>query len=71
VGVTERGDKDVHTIFRGPRGGTLRVIRSPLGRVDPALVDKAARLAGVTPAQFWAGPPRAGEPQAAAGHCPG
>jgi hypothetical protein len=33
------------------------VIRSQLGRADPAGVDKAARLAGVTPAQFWAGPP--------------
>ena len=41
--------------FRGPRGGTLRVIRSQLGRADPARMDKAARLAGVTPAQFWSG----------------
>jgi hypothetical protein len=56
-GFTERGEDHVHTIFRGPHGGTLRVIRSQLGRADPALVDKAARLAGVTPAQFWAGPP--------------
>jgi hypothetical protein len=55
-GFTERGDDHVHTVFRGPRGGTLRVIRSQLGRADPALVDKAARLAGVTPAQFWSGP---------------
>jgi hypothetical protein len=29
---------------------------------DPALVDKAARLAGVTPAQFWAGPQAASAP---------
>lgn len=55
-GFTKRGEDHVHTIFRGPSGGTLRVIRSQLGRVDPALADKAARLAGVTPAQFWAGP---------------
>jgi hypothetical protein len=53
---TERGEDHVHTVFRGPRGGTLRVIRSQLGRADPALVDKAARLAGVTPSQFWSGP---------------
>ena len=32
------------------------MIRSQLGRADPAQVDKAARLAGVTPAQFWSGP---------------
>lgn len=57
-GFTERGDDHVHTVFRGPRGGTLRVIRSQLGRADPAQVDKAARLAGVTPAQFWSGPQR-------------
>jgi hypothetical protein len=56
-GFTQRGkEEDVHTVFRGPRGGTLRVIRSQLGRADPALVEKAARLAGVTPAQFWSGP---------------
>jgi hypothetical protein len=55
-GFTQRGEDHVHTVFRGPRGGTLRVIRSQLGRADSALVDKAARLAGVTPAQFWSGP---------------
>ena len=59
-GFTQRGEEDVHTVFRGPRGGTLRVIRSQLGRADPALADKAARLAGVRPAQFWSGP----QPQA-------
>jgi hypothetical protein len=44
------------------------VLRSQLGRADPALVDKAARLADATPAQFWAGPqPEATPaPQAAA-----
>jgi hypothetical protein len=57
-GFTQRGDDHVHTVFRGPRGGALRVIRSQLGRADPALVDKAARLADVTPAQFWSGPQR-------------
>src|SRR5205807_1422384 len=31
-----------------------------LGRADPALVEKAARLADVPPAQFWSGP----QPQA-------
>jgi hypothetical protein len=56
-GFTQRGDDHVHTVFRGPLGGTLRVIRSQLGRADPALVDKAARLAGVTPEQFWSGAP--------------
>src|SRR6266550_958979 len=55
-GFTRRGEGHVHTVFRGPRGGTLRVIRSQLGRADPALVDKAAQLAGVTPTQFWSGP---------------
>jgi hypothetical protein len=59
-GFTRRGQEHVHTVFRGPRGGTLRVIRSQLGRADPALVDKAARMADITPAQFWAGP----QPQA-------
>jgi hypothetical protein len=66
-GFTERGEDHVHTVFRGPRGGTLRVIRSQLGRADPALVEKAARLASITPAQFWAGP----QPQAAAAPSPG
>ena len=60
-GFTERGEQDVHTVFRGPRGGRLRVLRSQLGRADPALVDKAARLAGVTPAQFWDGPQPEGD----------
>lgn len=55
-GFTQRRDDHVHSIFRGPQGGTLRVIRSQLGRADPALVEKAARLAGVTPGQFWSGP---------------
>ena len=66
-GFAERGQEHVHTVFRGPHGGTLRVIRSQLGRADPALVDKAARLAGVTPAQFWSGP----QPQAAPAPAPG
>lgn len=55
-GFTPRKEERVHTVFRGPRGGTVRVIRSQLGRADPAMVDKAARLADVTPAQFWDGP---------------
>ena len=59
-GFTQRGQDHVHTVFRGPRGGTLRVIRSQLGRADPALVEKAARLAGVTPGAVlvWAGASR-------------
>jgi hypothetical protein len=62
-GFAQRGEDQVHKVFRGPHGGTLRVIRSQLGRADPTLVDKAARLVGVTPAQFWAGPqPQAGSP---------
>jgi len=57
-GCTQRREDHVHTVFRGPRGGTLRVIRSQLGRADPALVEKAARLVGLTPEQFWSGPHR-------------
>src|SRR5215471_7322008 len=57
-GFTQRREEHLHTVFRGPRGGTLRVIRSELGRADPALVEKAARLAGVTTEQFWSGPQR-------------
>jgi hypothetical protein len=57
-GFTERREENVHTLYRGPHGGTLRVIRSQLGRADPALVEKAARLVGVTPEQFWSGPHR-------------
>jgi hypothetical protein len=64
-GFTERGQEHVHTVFRGPHGGTLRVLRSQLGRAHPAAVDKAVRLAGVTPAQFWAGPPAPAGPAAA------
>jgi hypothetical protein len=65
-GFTQRREDHVHTVFRGPRGGTLRVIRSQLGRADPALVEKAARLAGVTPEQFWSGP----EPHATSASLP-
>ncbi|MFI6031615.1 hypothetical protein [Amycolatopsis magusensis] len=46
----------VHLVFRGPHGGTLRVLRSLLGRADAPLVEKAARLAGVTVDRFWVGP---------------
>lgn len=55
-GFAERKQDGVHTVFRGPHGGTLRVLRSQLGRIDPALAAKAAKLVGVTPSQFWAGP---------------
>jgi hypothetical protein len=64
-GFTEHGEDHVHTVFRGPHGGTLRVIRSRLGRADLALAEKAARLAGVTPAQFWAGPESGPPPESA------
>jgi hypothetical protein len=63
-GFTARREDHVHTVFRGPRGGTLRVIRSQLGRADPALAEKAARLVGVTPEQFWSGPERQAIPVA-------
>lgn len=46
----------VHLVFRGPRGGTLRVLRSMLGRADAAVTAKAARLAEVDEPTFWAGP---------------
>lgn len=45
-----------HLVFRGPHGGTLRVLRSLTGRADTSVVEKAARLAGVTVDRFWAGP---------------
>lgn len=61
-GFTRRREEGVHTVFRGPHGGTLRVLRSQLGRADPATAEKAAQLAGVTPARFWAGPEPAPEP---------
>jgi hypothetical protein len=67
-GFTKRRDENVHTLYRGPHGGTLRVIRSELGRADPAVAEKAARLAGVTTAQFWVGPeaaPAAAQPPGA------
>jgi hypothetical protein len=66
-GFTKRREERWHTVFRGPRGGTLRVLRSQLGRADPALVDKAAQLAGVTPTQFWSGPQPAATPAPPAG----
>jgi hypothetical protein len=55
-GFTCRKEEGVHLVFRGPHGGTLRVVRSLLGRVDTDRVDKAARLIRVTTGQFWEGP---------------
>ena len=52
-----RGEDGVHLLYRGPHGGTLRVLRSLYGRADLDLVEKAARFVDVTPEQFWAGPP--------------
>lgn len=46
----------VHLVFRGPHGGTLRVLRSLLGRADAAVTAKATRLADVDEPTFWAGP---------------
>lgn len=63
-GFTQRKQERMHTVFRGPHGGTLRVIRSQLGRANPDVADKAARIAGVTPAQFWAGPQHEAVPEA-------
>ena len=37
-GFTQRKEDGVHLVFRGPKGGTLRVIRSQLGRADPAVL---------------------------------
>lgn len=54
--ATERGTEGVHLVFRGPRGGTVRVLRSLMGRADAGVAAKAARLASVDVAQFWAGP---------------
>ena len=59
-GFTRRKEDGVHVVFRGPRGGTVRVIRSQLGRADTVVADKAARLAGVTAGEFWAGPGQPG-----------
>jgi hypothetical protein len=58
-GFAPRKEDGPHTVYRGPHGGTVRVIRSRLGRADPARVAKAARLARVTTEQFWAGPSQA------------
>ena len=55
-GFTRRKEEGMHTLYPGPHGGTLRVIRSELGPADPVTAEKAARLAGVTPAEFWGGP---------------
>jgi HNH endonuclease len=60
-GFTQRKEDGVHVVFRGPTGGTVRVIRSQLGRADTVAADKAARLAGVTAGEFWAGPAGCGE----------
>lgn len=62
-GFAPRKEDGPHTVYRGPHGGTLRVIRSKLGRADPVVVAKAARLAGVTVERFWAGPGQASEPK--------
>jgi hypothetical protein len=67
-GFTRRRQEGVHAVYRGPHGGTLRVLRSQLGRADPDLAAKAARLAGVAPAQFWAGPEAAAAPLQDAPH---
>lgn len=55
-GFAQRKQDGVHRVFRGPHGGTLRVVRSLVGRADIARVEKAAQLAGVTVDRFWTGP---------------
>lgn len=55
-GFTQRRREGVHLLMRGPHGGTVRVLRSLLGRPDPAVVAKAVRLARVDHEQFWTGP---------------
>lgn len=55
-GYTHRREEGVHVVLRAPGGGTLRVLRSQLGRADLTTVAKAARQLGVTPDRFWAGP---------------
>lgn len=55
-GFVQRKVDGVHIVLRGPHGGTLRVIRSLLGRAEAGRVEKAASLAGVTVERFWAGP---------------
>lgn len=55
-GFRQCSQTDVHTIFRGPHGGRVRVLRSQTGRADPIVVEKVVRLASLTPEQFWAGP---------------
>ena len=54
---------------RLPRAEGRLGARDPvqLGRADTVAVDKAARLAGVTAAQFWAGPPQPGHQAQPAG----
>jgi hypothetical protein len=52
-GFTRRRDEGVHVVMRGPHGGTIRLLRSLAGRADAGLVDKAARLAGISIEQFW------------------
>jgi hypothetical protein len=55
-GFTTRRTEGVHLVLRAPHGGTIRILRSLLGRADAQLVTKAARLVGVTTDRFWAGP---------------
>lgn len=55
-GFTQRRTDGVHLVFRGPHGGTVRVLRSLLGRADADTAAKAARLARVDLEKFWHGP---------------
>jgi hypothetical protein len=64
-GFAERRVDGVHLVLRGPHGGTLRVLRSLLGRADAVAVAKAARLVGVDLEQFWRGPEPADDETAA------
>lgn len=55
-GFTRRGEDGVHLVYRARGGGRIKLLRSLAGRADADLVAKAARYAGVTVEQFWAGP---------------
>ncbi len=44
------------SVFRGPRGGTLRINNSMSGAADPQQVEKAAGLLGITVEKFWGEP---------------
>lgn len=58
-GFQRRPDQGVQAVMRAPHGGSIRVVRSRIGRADPHLVAKATGYLGITAQEFWAGPPAA------------